>query len=89
MSRLRNGSARGSQRRNSQAGSGVRQSTFSVLAYLHRNVTDGRDSLDDARRFVKKLDLPEAERCLLDCALTERRQLREFHVGLAVQTLVR
>ena len=55
-----------------------------LLGFLRDNVEQNRETIRDARRFVRQIEdhLSEPERLLLGCALRSQAQMRQFASAL-------
>jgi hypothetical protein len=55
-----------------------------MLGFMHNNIEQKVETLEDARRFLRRVgrDLSETERLFLSLALQSRNQLREFRSTL-------
>ena len=47
-----------------------------ILDFLFANVDEGLETIEDARRFVKRLDLEPKERLFLEVALRDHMQMK-------------
>lgn len=58
----------------------VSQPLRAILAFLWWNISEGIEEIEDARKFMRRLDgLTEDEHSLLALALRDRRELKVFH----------
>ena len=58
----------------------VTKRAYNMLGFVESNIRQKVETLEDARRFVRRMgkDLSEPERLFLELALQSRNQLREF-----------
>ena len=58
----------------------VTKRAYNMLGFVESNIRQKVETLEDARRFVRRMgkDLSESERLFLELALQSRNHLREF-----------
>ena len=54
-----------------------------MLAFLGNSVESGLETIQEARRFVRRIEgLREEDRCFLECALRDKADMEDFHAAL-------
>ena len=58
----------------------IPKQTRNVISFLRRNVDDEVETIEEARRFARRMEahFSETERLCLSCALRSPAQLRQF-----------